>query len=100
MTMNVQRIILTNLELNMMKKLRRNKKKMIVSRRLFAKKWKGGIISKSKKVMKLGQSPQKKNGGKRKLKPMAKRVNTTTTTQNATMATKDTYAHQPSNKKT
>jgi hypothetical protein len=51
----------------MMKKLRRNKKKIIVSRSLFAKKWEGGIISKSKRVMKLGQSPQKKNGGKRKL---------------------------------
>ncbi len=67
MMMNVQRTILTNLKLNMMKKLRRNKKKIIVSRSLFAKKWEGGIISKSKRVMKLGQSPQKKNGGKRKL---------------------------------
>jgi hypothetical protein len=31
--------------------------------------------------MELGDSPQKKNGSKRKLKPMAKKVNTTTTTQ-------------------
>jgi hypothetical protein len=41
---------------------------------------KGGIIGKSKKVMKLGQSPQKRNVGKRKLKPMAERVNIATTT--------------------
>ncbi len=34
MMMNVQMMVLTNLELNMMRKLRRSRKKMIVSRNL------------------------------------------------------------------
>jgi len=50
--------------------------------------------------MKLEQSPHKRNACKRKLKPMAKKVSVATTIQNATMATNNTYAHQPNNKKT